>query len=164
MFRRVLDRFEDALAGLLLFLGLSIVVLEIAARSLFSVSFIWSEEVSRYTLIWLTYFGVAAAVRGDAHIKVTVFVELLPARVKRWLEVLTSLVCLVFCLFVAWYGVQLVQDSRSYGLMSADSDLAIPIWAFQAIVPLGYLLVSLRLVERILRIWRSRHPSLTTGF
>ena len=157
--RRVLNHIEDALSGALLFLGLTIVFLEIVGRSLFSASFIWSEEVSRYTLIWLTYFGVAAAVRSDSHIKVTIFVELLPNAAKRWLTIASCLVCLTYSLFVVWYGVRLVQDNRSFGLMSADSDIPIPIWVFQMIVPLGYVFISLRLVERMVKVWKSPDPS-----
>ena len=161
--RRALDHVEDALSGALLSFGLAIVFLEIAGRSLFSASFIWSEEVSRYTLIWLTYFGVAAAVRSDSHIKVTIFIDRLPSRGRRGIEMLGCLICLFFCLFVAWYGVRLVGDSRSFGLMSADSDIPIPIWVFQMIVPLGYACISLRLLERLLHLWRAGAPDVMRG-
>lgn len=140
---------EGGLAGALLFLGLCIVTMEILGRSGFGVSFIWSEEASRYILIWLTYFGFAAATRANANIRVAIIFGLLPHQVRRWLEFLICIVCLIFASFVFWYGMRLVQDSRMFGIISADSDLPIPIWMFQAIVPIGYALVSLRLIERM---------------
>ncbi len=157
--RRVVNHIEDALCGGLLLLGLVIVTMEIAGRSLFAASFIWSEEVSRYTLIWMTYFGVAAAVRADAHIKVTVLVERVPAALQRVLATAACLICMGFSVVVAWYGVRLVQDSRMFGLMSADSDIPIPIWVFQSVIPIAFNLIALRLAERIWVLWRPTSPA-----
>ena len=152
--RRVVDHIEDALSGGFLLFGLVIVTMEITGRGLFAASFIWSEEVSRYTLIWMTYFGVAAAVRADSHIKVTVFIERAPVALQRILATAACLVCMGFSIVVAWYGVRLVQDSRMFGLMSADSDIPIPIWVFQSVIPVAFSLIALRLAERIWVLWR----------
>lgn len=151
---RILKHLEDGLSAALLLFGLVIVVMEIASRATGSGSFLWSEEVSRYTLIWMTYLGVAAAVRANANIRVTVLIGMLPVRAQRALELAICLLCLVFALFVAWYGLAFVEGARMLGLMSSDSDLPIPIWVFQAIVPVGFALIALRLVERMVRIVR----------
>ena len=151
---RWLDHVESTLSGLMLAVGLGIVMLEIVGRSVFGTSFIWSEEVSRYLLIWMTYFGVAAAVRQESHIRVLILLGRLPAPARRLADSLICLVCIALAAFVAWYGVRLVEDSRSFSLMSADSNLPIPIWVFQSIVPIGFTLVMIRFAQRLARLWR----------
>ena len=150
---RWLDHGEDAVAGLFLAIGLGIVLMEIASRSMFSVSFIWSEEISRYTMIWMTYFGASAAMRSGEHIRVTVFLAWLPPAARRAAELFGALACLVFALAVVRYGLAFIDDTRALGLTSADSDLPAPIWVFQAIIPIGYALISLRCAQRLTRIW-----------
>ena len=149
-----LDKLEGALSGALLAAGLGIVALEIFGRSVLGASFLWSEEVSRYLLIWMTYFGVAAAVRDESHIRVIILLDRFSGTVRRMAETVICIVCVVFAAFVTWFGLQLVQDSRSFSLMSADSNLPVPIWMFQSIIPIGFALVVLRFAQRLVLIWR----------
>lgn len=152
---RWLDHVEDAVAGLFLALGLGIVLMEIAARGMFSASFIWSEEISRYTLIWMTYFGASAAIRSGEHIRVTVFLNKLPPAALRVAESFGTLACIVFGLAVVYFGFAFIDDTRAFGLISADSNLPVPIWVFQSIIPIGYALISLRCAQRLICIWIS---------
>ncbi len=154
---RWIRHLEEGLSAALLLFGLAIVMMEIIGRGVFSVSFLWSEEMSRYTLIWLTYFGAAAAVRTNSHIRITALVAILPQGAQRILELVICALALVFTAYVAFYGLRYVQGTATLGLMSSDSNLPIPIWVFHAIIPIGFGLMSLRLVERIVDI--VRHPA-----
>lgn len=40
--------------------------------------------------------------------------------------------------------------------MSADSYLPVPIWVFQSIIPIGFGLISLRLVLNVIDLWAGR--------
>jgi C4-dicarboxylate transporter DctQ subunit len=148
-----LDYSEDAVAGIFLALGLGVVLMEVVARGMLSTSFIWSEEISRYTLIWMTYFGASAAVRSGEHIRVTVILTRLSSATRRVVELVAALACLVFALAVVRYGIAFINDTRTMGLISADSNLPAPIWVFQSIIPIGYALIALRSGQRLLRIW-----------
>lgn len=65
-----LREFEAGIAGALLLASLAIVILEILSRELTGASFLWSEEMSRYTMIWMALFGMVAAQVDGTHIKV----------------------------------------------------------------------------------------------
>jgi C4-dicarboxylate transporter, DctQ subunit len=160
---RSLRHLEEGLSAALLLVGLCIVLMEIGTRSLAAGSFLWSEEVSRYTLIWLTYLGAAAAVRSNSHIRVTAFSALLPRPAQRWLELVILALCLFFTVYVAYWGIRFAQGSAMLGLMSSDSNLVIPIWVFHTIVPIGFGLMSIRLVERMVRILIDRETAILDG-
>lgn len=156
--RQVLGQLDGWLAGLVLFTSLFIVTLEMTGRSAFSVSFLWSEELSRYLLVWTTYLGASAALGERAHIRVLFVVARLPYRARQVVEGLGLALCLVFTVTLTWAGVRLVQDSRFFGMMSPDSALPVPIWMFQLIVPVGFALMSLRLVVLLALLVRGRLP------
>ena len=61
--KQFLGWFEYGLGGLILLAGLVIVSLEILGRGFLGFSLLWSEELSRYLLIWTAYMGAAAATR-----------------------------------------------------------------------------------------------------
>lgn len=85
--RCALGQIEGAVAGMLLALGLGIVMLEIVSRALANASFLWSEELSRYVLIWITYFGAAAVTRDKGHIRVEILIDRLDPTARRIVEV-----------------------------------------------------------------------------
>jgi TRAP-type C4-dicarboxylate transport system permease small subunit len=68
-------RFAETFAGWLLAAITIIVALQVLFRYVLRVIAPWTEELARYTSIWMVYAGtVVAAVRRD-HIKVTVLVD-----------------------------------------------------------------------------------------
>lgn len=153
---RWLNRLDDWLAGLALFACLAVVCFEMAGRSIFNTSYLWSEELSRYLIIVSTYFGAAAAVRTDDHIRVELLISFLSPPARRALEVLVSLLCATFTGTVSYFGYRWVKDSVELGLFSADSSLAVPIYVFQAVVPVGFAIMTLRFLARAVHTARER--------
>lgn len=154
--RSVLGQMEGAVAGLLLALGLGIVMLEIISRALANTSFAWSEELSRYVLIWITYFGAAAVTRDNGHIRVEILIDRLNPAMRRIVEIIVALLCLVFSTVICVVSLRYVSDSRTLGIMSADSYLPVPIWVFQSIIPIGFAFISLRLILNLIDLWTGR--------
>jgi TRAP-type C4-dicarboxylate transport system permease small subunit len=154
--RCMFGQMEGAIAGMLLALGLGIVMLEIVSRALASTSFLWSEELSRYVLIWITYFGAAAVTRDNSHIRVEFLIDRLHPAARRIVEMLVALLCLVFSTVICIVSMRYVSDSRDLGMMSADSYLPVPIWVFQLIIPIGFGLISFRLILNLIDVWTGR--------
>ena len=161
--KQLLGWFEYGLGGLILLAGLVIVSLEILGRGFLGFSLLWSEELSRYLLIWTVYMGAAAATRDGSHIRVEFLLHLLPARWSRRLALFDTALCLLFTLTLVYAGYLLVEDSRFLGLRPTDSNLPVPIWVFQSIVPLGFALMSLRLAITLLQQARDRDPAGPVG-
>ncbi len=149
--KQVIGWLEYGLGGLILLAGLVIVSLEILGRGFLGFSLLWSEELSRYLLIWTAYLGAAAAVRDGSHIRVEFLLQLLPPRWAHYVEMFDTALCLLFTLVLVYAGYRLVEDSRFLGLSPTDSNLPVPIWIFQSIVPLGFALMSLRLAINLVQ-------------
>jgi TRAP-type C4-dicarboxylate transport system permease small subunit len=141
--------FEGGFAGILLALSVALVFFAFFGRELVGFSVSWSDEVARYLLVWITYIGAAAVTREGGNIRVEYFSDLLPPRPKHLLAILVDVLSLAFTTAVFVFSVQYVYGNWQIGLMTAESDLFVPKWIVLAGVPLGFLLMSIRLALRI---------------
>jgi TRAP-type transport system small permease protein len=91
-----LDRALDALMILLLVGIVCLVLLQIFQRyfSLFPTP--WTEEMSRFLFVYLTFFGGALLIKEKGHITVDVLVERLPRRLRLAVYVLVQVLLLLF--------------------------------------------------------------------
>ena len=69
----------------------------------------WSEELSRYLLVWGTFFGATLAYKRSNHIAVTFVLDFLPHKLRLWFNILTYLLSMVFFLVVAKQGLNMIQ-------------------------------------------------------
>ncbi|MEM7442081.1 MAG: TRAP transporter small permease [Pseudomonadota bacterium] len=153
LFARI-DRLTSwcAAAGAWLFVAAgAMLVYEVVARYLFVEPTIWAAELAQLCLIWGTYLAVAALLRRREHIRITVLTRQLPAKARRWAEILSLIVVLALCLVAIWYGVDIAVDSFDRDRTSG-SMLNLPAWVSEASVPAGFVLVGLQAVVELLRL------------
>lgn len=104
---------------------------QIAGRFVFSYSIFWSDELTRFLLIWISFLGMSVGVRRGAHPGIDSLVRALPPRPARALLTLALLLCLLFFAVMVVYGGILVlrtwpQRSVSLGLRMSIPYLAVP--------------------------------------
>ncbi len=100
----MLEKIEKGLeyaSGLLLAVMLLCILLQVGGRAVFDLGFGWTEELARYTMIWLTYIGAVVSLRQGSHIAIDLVVRKLP---KRW----QLLVALLGQVLVAFFLVVMV--------------------------------------------------------
>jgi C4-dicarboxylate transporter DctQ subunit len=151
---RWIERLDDIFAGIALFICFALVCYQVGGRA-WGASVSWTDELSRYLIIVSTYFGASAAIRTRDHIRVELLVDMLPAGLRRAVETLVILMCAGYTATVAFVGYRWLEDTISLGLVSAESSLAIPIYWFQAVVPLGFALMTLRLLAQAWAVARN---------
>lgn len=109
-FRRI-ARFTETLAGWLLAAIAIIVFLQVLFRYVLRVIAPWTEELARYTSIWMVYTGtVVAAVRRD-HIKVTVLVDRFGPGARFLAEILAVAVGLFVSVIVFVGSIRLILNN-----------------------------------------------------
>lgn len=89
MRRTLLDYLDRALSGALMVSALAmvlVVLLQIVARYALPWSPHWTEEVARYSFVYLVSLGAGLALKDNAYVGVTVFLDKLPGRARRYLE------------------------------------------------------------------------------
>ena len=90
---------ETWLAAASLMLLLCLAVAQILARNLFDTGIAEADSLTRYLVLYVTFFGAAVAVERDRHIKIDVCCVMLPTRalhtLYRPMRAIAALVCAV---------------------------------------------------------------------
>lgn len=121
----------------------------VVVRYATNVSFAFTEEVSVFLLVVLTFVGAALAFARDDHIRIVFLINRLGPfgrRVCRTLSVGAS--TLLFGV-LAWYGAQLAWEEYQWGETSPA--LGLPSWIYTVWLPLLSLLVLARVLGPSLR-------------
>ncbi len=137
---KLLEKYETALnwitSGILALL-LLIVLAQIVSRYAFNSSLSWTEEASRYLMIWGVLLGVSLSYLNGYLISIETFVKRFPAAVKKIVRVFNLLLSLFFTGILAIYGVNLCI----LGSQMESPALEIPYtWIYLA-VPVGAALL-----------------------
>ena len=93
-----------AVAALLLLLALlSVVTLGVITRAMGD-PLVWTDEVSRFLMIWLACAGWLLASRKRAHIRIRYFADKLPGLPRRGVEFVVQAAVALFGFLVARHG------------------------------------------------------------
>lgn len=147
---RALD--ENAERWLLLVFYCTIVAaiaVEVLRRFLLAYSSLWGEEVARYAFIYLAWVGASAAVRDRSHIRIDVLVQAVPPRLRAALNILADLATLLLALICLYWSIVPVLTSLEFG--SVTHGLRVSMAWFLVAVPLGFLLMLVRLAQNLRR-------------
>lgn len=123
--------------------------IEVVRRELLSYSSIWGEEIVRYAFIYLTYIGVAAAVKERGHIRIDVIMNYIGPRAKAVLYIFGDIVMMIVAVIALYWSFETVHVSWKFGSVTHGLRVS-QVWFLMA-VPLGFLLVMFRLVQSLLR-------------
>ncbi|MCB1429365.1 MAG: TRAP transporter small permease [Nitratireductor sp.] len=123
--------------------------IEVVRREVFAYSSIWGEEIGRYSFIYLAWIGAAAAVKERGHIRIDVLMHYVGPRVKAGLYMFGDIVMLAVALIALYWSFETVLVSAKFGSVSHGLRISM-VW-FLAAVPIGFALVTFRLLQSLLR-------------
>ena len=81
------------------------VVVQVAGRSFIGSSAVWTEELTRFALLYLAGFGTGLALFTGDLVNVDLISEALPGKLPWLLRLISAMIILVFCLLLivpAW--------------------------------------------------------------
>jgi TRAP-type C4-dicarboxylate transport system permease small subunit len=139
------DRIETVLATVFgaIFLGLAgVVATETVARKLFNVSLQGADELGGYALAVGSTIAFSLALMGRNHIRVDVFHERLPRRVKAFVDWLSITSLAAFAIFIAWLAWKVISDTLAYG-STAQTPWATPLIIPQSVWYAGLVIFAL---------------------
>lgn len=152
MLQRICDALER-LSCVLIFVFLAVMVAVVFAqviwRYVLSASIFWSEELSRYLMVWATMFASGVCLKRGAHMAVRFVHDALPANLRRWSALGVYLLILSFLAVVFRYGITLV--ARTW--MQISPTLNLPMGAVYLCIPLGALFMAIQVLAILQRIW-----------
>lgn len=144
---RYWQRVETSIIGALVVLALGIFLFGSLARSFApSLAIDWSEEVAIYLIVWATLLSGGAITAERGHVSANMLGHLLSPHAQRRLRVGIDVVMLAFCGLMFWLGIEAVLFAHMLDERSASTLQAPQAWVLYLALPLGMLLIVVRLV------------------
>lgn len=137
--------FGYALAFIMAFMTI-IIFWQVIARYVVGSSLAWSEELSRFLMIFMIMIGASLALRENQLISVEVVPEMLRGRVKKWLTVIVHLISIFFYTIIIMFGWKVAQ---SFGNQIAPGT-GISMFFIYLSLPLGGVLLLMNSITCIL--------------
>jgi len=107
----------------------------------------WSEEGSKYLMVWLTFLGAPIALRHAGHINIDLLVKLFAPRGRQAFYLVIHLIIIATMGILLWKGVSFAQMGARQVASSFNFSM---LWMYVA-VPIGSALTCLVAFEHVLR-------------
>jgi C4-dicarboxylate transporter, DctQ subunit len=126
----------------------TVIIQDVARRFLLNYSSAWSQETAQYAFIYLGWIGAAYAVKERAHIRFDIVLNKLPERLHGWFFIVGELATIAFALIALRFSLHTIEQLWQYGGTTPVLRVS-KLWA-EAAVPIGFGLVLLRALQRII--------------
>ena len=146
--KKFLNNFEGYVCVVTLLVMSVVIFWQVVCRYVLKSSLPWSEELSRYLLVWTSFIGGAYGVRLGAHIGVEAFTLLLPKKAQKALNIVVMIACLILCAVICKFGFEIVQTQLSKNQLSPA--MRIPMGYMYAAIPIGMIFFIIRYLQDII--------------
>jgi TRAP-type C4-dicarboxylate transport system permease small subunit len=121
---------------------------DVIGRTFFKAPIIGSYELTQYMLVIVVLLGIPYTQQVGGNIRITLFVSRLNPRAQVIIDIVITLLGLVFFLLIAWGGfIETVSSFRGGGVSDM---LRIPQWPFRFLIPVGAFLLGLELLIKMI--------------
>ena len=142
---RVLNFFAIwALAGMMF-----LTFIDVLLRYIFNNPIQGKEELIAFLMAIVIPFSIVFCAQQVAHVRVDFILEGFPKIVQKILHVFSNLLMLVLFIPITWQSFIFVMDEMESKLTSPV--LYIPVYPFIAVVAVAFLVLTLVLIERLMR-------------
>ena len=155
MFFRLLSRLVESLVILIAGLIVVIVTAEVTLRYLFSHSMIFTEELSRYLMVWIVFLGSALAIRDGSHIRIQILVNRLGPRMQQTVKLAAQALMIAFLIFITVEGLKILPRQLQQACITID----ISLFYFYLAIPVGSVLMIIFILPVIRQTLGGKSPA-----
>ena len=122
------------------------ILLAITSRFIIKIPIPWTEELSRYLMVWVAFLAGSLGFKRGVHVGVLFVVKRVPGSVAKWIGLITNTALLVFFLVLIIEGFQmatLVADQMSPVLRISMA------WVYSSL-PVGAVIFTLFVIQSII--------------
>lgn len=132
-----------------LLVGVMVVIIwfGVVERYFLHLGMTWTEELSRYVMIWAALLAVSCGAYYREHIGLDVVKRFLPEKAAKVLGVCLDLVSLAFFIFMTWYGISMTQGGAGQYATIFGMTMFIPF----AAVPVSSALAAFQVFAAMFR-------------
>ena len=148
---------ERALASIALVATFSLVLVQVVSRYVFHSPMTWTEELARFSLVWLTFLGAGFVMARRQHIAVDILAKALGRAGERVVNAFSMLVVLIVSAVLAVAGAQFAAMATAIKAPATQLPMSVVYGA--AVVGFGLIFIHGLLNS----VFDLRHPSGTQG-
>jgi C4-dicarboxylate transporter, DctQ subunit len=148
----ILDTIEMACVAVnmaVAFMLMLAVVYGVVGRYIFNSSANWVAELSAFMMVPLTFLALNHVQSKQMHVNITLLIDKQSLRSKTMLHIITTLVTLALFVMLTWAAWLFSLKALHNGYVSDAAQ--IPLFPFRVIVPIGGLLMCVRLVTDLVQ-------------
>ncbi len=115
-------------------------------------------DFTGFFLASASFFALAFTLREGGHIRVTLFIQHAPSRLRKLIEFWCVGLATAVSIYFAWYTGLLVLEALEYNDLSSGM-IPVPLWIPQAGMLAGLIVLSIALVDELLGLLKGADPS-----
>ncbi len=136
--------------ALLLLVLIAVITFQIVGRNFIKISTHWTEETSKYILIWLTFLGSPVVLYKGEHLIVDLFYLKFSPGVRHWVYLFSNLFIAAFTGYLTYYGYMLCTNKFVLNFTSPAAN--IPRVYIYSALPIG---AALMVVYSLWNVWEA---------
>ena len=151
---KTIEKMENALKKIIVLFGdlallilLSCCILQVFTRYVLNDSLTWTEELARFSFMYVSFLGAALCVNAGTHARITVLVDFVPKPVQLVFEYIGYVIILICAYVMITQGFSLLG---TVGVQKSPM-LKIPMSVFYAACPIGAVFMAIYALLKILR-------------
>lgn len=154
---RIVSKVEEVLA-VFAFSAMSIItIVAVFFRYVLNHPLIWSEEASRYLMVWGLLIGISIATKQAAHLGIDVFVSYAPKKIRKVLVMISNILLIVMYVVLVILSVQFIGMAIKTGNVSPI--LRIPFWQIYLALPIGFGLSTIRGIQVLVGVIKNEEKT-----
>ena len=155
--RKLFDNLEECLLVFALGTMVVYIFLQILLRYIFNLPLAWTEELARFTFVWLIYLGASMAVKRKRHLKVDAALFLFPKAIRPYVTLIGDLLFLFFAIILTKETATLTY-TVTFIRRQVSPAMQIPMGLAYLAVPVSFGLMIIRLCQNIAESIRTHPP------
>ena len=132
---------EKIVSFILVILTVLLTGMQVFFRYVLNSPLSWTEELARFALVWLVFWGSAIAIRRKRHLSIPFFVNLLPKKIKIYIDMFNKILIIVFLGILLYTGYEVMLETQEI----VTPALGISYLWFYIIVPISCAFMLLQI-------------------
>lgn len=148
---KMVDTLNKAVGYILaLMLGIMsiLIIAQVISRFFIHFPLTWSEELSRYLMVYIVFAGASLAMRHNKLISIELLPESLSYQKRKILLMIVMILSIVFFAILFFQGLTMIERVMLQTSASLGISMAVP----YAAIPIGSLLLALNSIAFILEL------------
>lgn len=156
-----LQKLEDFVLVLTFVIMILVSFAQVVNRNIFHAGISWFEEMARYCMVYMALLATEAGLRDNTQISITAITDKLHGVVRKWVQVLSKLVVVIFSAICFFASFQILETQLSSGQVSPG--LHLPMVIPYCALPLSFGIITLiQCIALVIMIFRRKTEKIRT--